>query len=123
MRHAITSHNAYIVGIAHHSSVRVRKHGDSTKYTATVLHEGHECDLAMLVVDDDIFWEGLEALEFGSVPELQDEVVCVGYPTGGDNISVTQGIVSRVAFGKYSHGDENLLVIQIDAAINSGNSG
>ena len=28
--------------------------------TAQVLHEGHECDLAMLVVDDDNFWEGLE---------------------------------------------------------------
>lgn len=110
-------------GVEFHSSVRVRKHGDSTKYTAQVLHIGHECDLALLTVDDPAFWEGLEALRFGSVPNLQDEVICVGYPTGGDNISVTQGIVSRVAVAKYSHADESLLVIQIDAAINAGNSG
>ncbi len=30
----------------------------------------------------------------------QDEVTVVGYPEGGDNISVTQGIVSRVAVCK-----------------------
>lgn len=110
-------------GVAFHSTVRVRKHGDSTKYIARVVHAGHECDLAMLSVDSEEFWSGLEPLSFGPVPQLQDAVICVGYPTGGDAISVTQGIVSRLAVAKYSHGDENLLIIQIDAAINAGNSG
>jgi hypothetical protein len=77
----------------------------------------------MLSVEDEDFWSGLEPLSFGPVPQLQDAVICVGYPTGGDAISVTQGIVSRLAVAKYSHGDENLLIIQIDAAINAGNSG
>jgi len=44
-------------------------------------------------------------------------------PQGGDNVSVTKGIVSRVIVGCYSHSGESLLSIQIDAAINSGNSG
>ena len=47
----------------------------------------------------------------------------VGYPTGGDNISVTRGIVSRVEPQQYAHGTTTLLAIQIDAAINPGNSG
>lgn len=42
---------------------------------------------------------------------------------GGDSISVTQGVVSRVVLRRYSHSSTELLKIQIDAAINSGNSG
>jgi len=47
----------------------------------------------------------------------------VGYPTGGDNISVSVGVVSRVEPQQYVHGATSLLAIQIDAAINPGNSG
>lgn len=42
---------------------------------------------------------------------------------GGDSISVTKGVVSRVEPKIYSHSSTMLLAIQIDAAINSGNSG
>jgi len=55
--------------------------------------------------------------------ELQDEVSVIGYPTGGDNISVTQGVVSRIEMQSYTHGANSLLSVQIDAAINPGNSG
>ena len=41
----------------------------------------HECDLALLKVEDETFWHGLPSLELGEVPELQDEVVIAGYPT------------------------------------------
>ena len=46
------------------------------------------------------------------VPELQDTVVVAGYPTGGDNISVTKGVVSRVDLRDYGHG-AFLLTIQV----------
>ncbi|KAF8402431.1 hypothetical protein HHK36_013387 [Tetracentron sinense] len=42
---------------------------------------------------------------------------------GGDNISVTKGVVSRVEPTQYVHGSTMLMAIQIDAAINPGNSG
>ena len=42
---------------------------------------------------------------------------------GGDNISVTKGVVSRVEPTQYVHGASQLMAIQIDAAINPGNSG
>lgn len=38
-------------------------------------------------------------------------------------MSVTQGVVSRIEVTAYVHGASELLGIQIDAAINSGNSG
>lgn len=109
--------------VAYQKSVRVRKHGDAKKYNAYVIHVGHECDIAMLGVADEKFWEDLCPLEFGDVPALEEDVVCVGFPTGGDNISVTRGVVSRVEIQRYAHSAVELLAIQIDAAINSGNSG
>lgn len=42
---------------------------------------------------------------------------------GGDTISVTAGVVSRIEVTSYIHGSMQLLGVQIDAAINSGNSG
>mmetsp|Transcript_924 Transcript_924/g.2898 ORF Transcript_924/g.2898 Transcript_924/m.2898 type:complete len:538 (+) Transcript_924:178-1791(+) len=109
--------------VADQAHVMIRKHGDPTKYTARVVAVGHECDLALLTTDSEEFWEGTRPLTFGGIPELQDPVAVVGYPTGGDNISVSVGVVSRVEPQQYVHGATSLLAIQIDAAINPGNSG
>ncbi|KAL8162149.1 hypothetical protein V2J09_013638 [Rumex salicifolius] len=109
--------------VEHHTQVKVKKRGSDTKYLATVLSIGTECDIAMLTVDDDEFWDGITPLEFGDLPALQDAVTVVGYPIGGDTISVTSGVVSRIEILSYVHGSTELLGLQIDAAINSGNSG
>ncbi|XP_002154609.3 uncharacterized protein LOC100210718 isoform X2 [Hydra vulgaris] len=113
--------NAHVV--AYQKSIHVRKHGDAKKYVAHVIHVAHQFDIAMVGVADEAFWEDLEALQFGDIPELEEDVVVVGFPTGGDNISVTRGVVSRVDIQRYSHSGTHLLAIQIDAAINAGNSG
>ncbi|KAF3329394.1 protease Do-like 10 [Carex littledalei] len=113
--------NAHVV--ADHTFVLVRKHGSPTKYKAEVQAIGHECDLALLSVESEEFWEGMHFLELGDIPFLQEAVAVVGYPQGGDNISVTKGVVSRVEPTQYAHGAAQLMAIQIDAAINPGNSG
>ncbi|KAI9121159.1 hypothetical protein K1719_008192 [Acacia pycnantha] len=109
--------------VEHHTQVKLKKRGSDTKYLATVLAIGTECDIAMLTVSDDEFWDGVSPLEFGDLPALQDAVTVVGYPIGGDTISVTSGVVSRIEILSYVHGSTELLGLQIDAAINSGNSG
>ncbi|KAL4633935.1 hypothetical protein ACB092_04G159700 [Castanea dentata] len=109
--------------VEHFTQVKLKKRGSDTKFLATVLAIGTECDIAMLTVDDDDFWEGVSPVEFGDLPALQDAVTVVGYPIGGDTISVTSGVVSRIEILSYVHGSTELLGLQIDAAINSGNSG
>ena len=74
-------------------------------------------------VDDVSFFQNVTPVRFGHLPSLQDSVTVVGYPIGGVAISVTQGVVSRIEVTAYSHGSSELLGLQIDAAINSGNSG
>jgi hypothetical protein len=48
--------------------------------------------------------------------------VC-GYPIGGERLSITEGIVSRIDLVSYAQANRALLAVQIDAAINAGNSG
>ncbi|KAJ1474713.1 hypothetical protein T484DRAFT_1831288, partial [Baffinella frigidus] len=39
-------------------------------------------------------------------------VVVVGFPTGGDNLCVTAGVVSRVDVHEYAHSGFSLLCVQ-----------
>jgi len=114
--------NAHVVSNA--TFITVVKEGDPTPWEARVLHVAHDCDLAILGVYDERFFEGTKPLEFGGIPALESTVSAYGYPIGGDRLSVTTGVVSRIDFQPYSHSEvDSHLAIQIDAAINPGNSG
>ena len=114
--------NAHVV--SHAERLLITMHGSARKHPARILHIAHDCDLALLELDDFSSFEGLEYLEIGNVPKLESEVRVIGYPVGGDRISVTRGVVSRIDFSTYSHSRvDQHLIVQIDAAINPGNSG
>ncbi len=114
--------NAHVVSNARF--LTVSKEGDPKPHPARVLHIAHDCDLALLAVDEPAFFKGTAALDFGGIPAIESVVSVYGYPIGGNRLSVTQGIVSRIDFQAYSHsGMDSHLTIQIDAAINPGNSG
>jgi S1-C subfamily serine protease len=110
--------------VADQSFILVRRQGDPKKYQARALAFGHDCDLALLTIDDPAFFVGITPIELAeALPALQDPVMVLGYPLGGDNISITKGVVSRVEPTAYTHSGRTLLAVQIDAAINPGNSG
>ncbi len=114
--------NAHVVSNA--TYIQVGKEDDPKQYEAEVLFIGHECDLALIKVKDDGFAEDTASLELGGIPELQSTVNTYGYPEGGERISITEGVVSRIEIGTYTHSNKlKLLTIQTDAALNSGNSG
>jgi S1-C subfamily serine protease len=113
--------NAHVVSNA--TFIMVRKQGDPKKYVAKLAASGHQCDLALLKVEDPDFFKDMKPLEIGELPKLQDKVAVLGYPVGGDNISITEGVVSRIEPILYTHSGRFLLSVQIDAAINPGNSG
>lgn len=103
--------------------VEVRRYGKARKFSAEVEAIGHECDLALLRVDEPGFFDGTTPIPLGSLPHLSDRVSVCGYPIGGERLSITQGIVSRIDLVQYAQSQRRLLAVQIDAAINSGNSG
>ena len=86
--------------------------------------EGDDCDLAVLRVDDPAFLAGLRPLPLGDLPSIGERVLTYGFPLGGQDVSSTAGIVSRIESRGYVHsGADSHLVVQTDAAINPGNSG
>jgi S1-C subfamily serine protease len=113
--------NAHVVLYA--SQVQVQANGSGNMLSATVESIAPSIDLAVLKLDDNSFFDTHPPLEWQpSPPEIQDPVMVYGYPVGGDNLSITKGIVSRVEFANYNYPVGGLRV-QIDAAINPGNSG
>jgi len=113
--------NAHVV--SDHTFLQVRKYGDTERYQAQVIAVSHLTDLALLEVEDPAFFEGEPALLFGELPETQQEVLVYGFPMGGDMLSITKGIISRIEHQPYVHSSSSFLAGQIDAAINPGNSG
>lgn len=109
------------------SVVQVQRRGEDEKHEAVIEAVGNECDLALLRVDslfppsdeseDD---GGKFALQLGPLPSLQDEVEVLGYPSGGESLCVTKGVVSRIETQEYAQAGARLLAMQIDAAINPG---
>ena len=114
--------NAHNVGNCRY--VELRKENVARRFPARIVFVGHDCDLAILTVDDKSFFEGTEELELAGIPKVKSTVSTYGFPIGGDRISVTEGVVSRIEADTYAHSAaDSHLVIQTDAAINPGNSG
>ncbi len=114
--------NAHVV--ANSRYVTVERDGDPNKYPATVQFIANDCDLALITVSAPDFFKDMIPLKFGGIPALESTVSAYGYPIGGERMSVTTGIVSRVDFQLYTHSSvDQHLAIQISAQINPGNSG
>src|SRR5205809_931679 len=114
--------NAHVVSNSRY--LTVERDGDPNKYPAKVLFVAHDCDLALITVDSPAFFKNMLPLKFGGIPELESTVSAYGYPIGGERMSVTTGIVSRIDFQLYTHSSiDQHLAIQISAQINPGNSG
>ncbi len=113
--------NAHVVSNA--TFIEVKKNGDPRRFVAQVLAVSHDSDLALLQVENESFFKDTKPLTFGPLPKLLDEVVVYGYPEGGSGLSVTRGVTSRIEVTQYAHSRLMLLGVQIDAAINAGNSG
>ena len=113
--------NAHVV--ANETFIEVKRHGQTQRYEAKLEFISHQADLAILKVKDESFFEGTKSLEFGTLPEIRQEITVYGFPMGGNSLSVSTGIVSRIEHNRYAHSREIFLAIQIDAAVNPGNSG
>src|SRR5260370_30527 len=114
--------NAHVVSNSRY--LTVERDGDPNKYPAKVCFVGNDCDLALMPVDSPNFYKNMVPLKFGGIPELESTVSAYGYPIGGERMSVTTGIVSRIDFQLYTHSSSDQhLAIQISAQINPGNSG
>jgi len=113
--------NAHVV--ANNTFIEVQRYGERKLYLAKVISVSHQADMALLEVDDKRFFEGTTPLKLGLLPSIEQKIVVYGFPMGGKTLSATTGIVSRIEHHRYAHSGESFLAIQVDAAVNPGNSG
>ncbi|MES1908048.1 MAG: hypothetical protein MHM6MM_001057 [Cercozoa sp. M6MM] len=101
----------------------------------------HEVDLALLervpqselnpndfeVDDIAAVWDDLSSLDLydrnKGLPVRSEQVSVIGFPMGGTSLCLTRGVVSRVEMTQTAHSGNSSLAVQVDAAINFGNSG
>ena len=68
--------NAHVV--SNSRFLTVEKENDPKKYIATVEHIAHDCDLALLKVQDPAFFKDTQPLALGGIPELESTVAVFG---------------------------------------------
>lgn len=113
--------NAHVVMHASQVFVQMRRGGD--QLNAKVKAIGPGIDLAIVELADPEQLKDVPAIPLADeLPQLKSHVSVYGYPAGGDDLSVTDGIVSRIEFTNYNFGAGGVRV-QVDAALNPGNSG
>lgn len=109
--------------VANQAFLEVQRYGQRKRYIAKVHAVSHQADLALLKVEEGAFLKGVIPLTFGNLPKVEQKIVVYGYPMGGSTLSATIGVVSRVEHHVYAHSGESFLAVQVDAAVNPGNSG
>jgi hypothetical protein len=120
------SHPQVIITNSHlvDESVLIEVTCDHTAYTATVIAFVNELDIAVLSVEDPKFWSQVSLFDVYDmyVPSANDRIQVFGYPDGGYVASITDGVVSRLTIKSVNYSVPQVL-IQVDAAVNRGNSG
>jgi S1-C subfamily serine protease len=112
--------------VANATFVQIQEAAAPDKLVARRVAVCHDCDLALLTLQEPTapdLADGFAPAEIGELPDLRDHVSVVGFPVGGEEISVTEGVVSRIEVTRYTHSQRQLLAVTVDAAINEGNSG
>lgn len=113
--------NAHVV--RNGAQIYVQPFQSSDMLEAHVVGFSPRIDLAVIELEDETFFADRPGMPISEVlPKVRETINVYGYPTGGDELSVTEGIVSRIEFAPY-YFDGRGLRLQVDAPLNPGNSG
>ena len=112
--------------VANATFIQVQLANSPEKHVGRVVSVLHEVDLALVEVLTGL--EGVDPVPIPKkkevrLPKLREKVYVLGFPVGGNDLSITEGVVSRIEVQSYSHSHARALAVTVDAAINSGNSG
>lgn len=102
------------------NKVTVYLYNDETPYEAKIIGTDEQTDLAVIKIEK----TGLPAAEIGNSDDVKvgEFSMAIGNPLGMES-SVTGGIISAVNREVTDSDGKKFILIQTDAAINSGNSG
>ena len=112
--------NFHVIKFSKDTSIQLN--GESERLSATVTAQAPGLDLAIITLEKNLPEEIVPVDIAESIPDSGAKVQVFGYPKGGQSLSVTEGVLSRVEYVGYRARQLGLR-LQVDAPINSGNSG
>lgn len=115
-----TSSSESYYEVSEATKVTVTLFNDATEYEAQIIGKDEETDLAVIKIDK----KGLAQAEFADSDNIKvgEFAMAVGNPLGMQS-SITCGVISAVNREVTDSDGKKFILIQTDAAINSGNSG
>ena len=100
--------------IAYADQIYVQPYQSTEKIFCKVISQAPGVDLALLKPDDDSIFKQFPSLALAEdLPEIKSTVNVYGYPIGGKELSVTEGIVSRIEYGKLFYESSGLMITSI----------
>ncbi|MEL6110865.1 MAG: serine protease, partial [Planctomycetota bacterium] len=114
----LTNHHV----VASTTDVSISLDGQSDRLSGTVFASSPGLDLALIELEEPLSEEIVPLQVAEATPAAGDKIQVFGYPKGGDSLSITEGVVSRLEHVRYRYNTFGLRT-QIDAPLNSGNSG
>lgn len=117
--------NAHVVEYASQIFVQPPQSADRLRAELVAIAPGIDLAVVRIRRDDErtAFHANHPALALNQdLPRVGGTVQAYGYPMGGEQLSITEGIVSRIEYADYYLNTYGLRV-QVDAALNPGNSG
>lgn len=114
--------NAHVV----HQSTEILLESEQTSLAipATLIAIDVGRDLALVETTDAEFIANHPPVAlFAGLPRDGARVTVMGFPMGGEALSTTSGVISRSEWADIGEGGENGMRVQVDAAVNFGNSG
>ncbi|MCC5824124.1 MAG: trypsin-like peptidase domain-containing protein [Phycisphaerales bacterium] len=117
--------NAHVVELSSQIFVQPPQSADRLRADLVAIARGIDLAIVRLSRESDrtAFHAAHPPLELEDrLPRIGGTVQAYGYPMGGEQLSITEGIVSRIEYAEYYFNTYGLRV-QVDAALNPGNSG
>ncbi|XP_058198641.1 protease Do-like 9 [Rhododendron vialii] len=93
------------------------------RYTATMLAVAPECDLAILTVHDDEFWNQVKPVEFGDMPSPGDKVIIDRLRKDEAYLPLVTASVLGSGMTRYSFWGTKLLAFRINVGRNGASGG
>ncbi len=117
--------NSHVVSA--HTYIEGRRNGQTQRFQLAPLWISHELDLALLApaheYEKAAFFRDAIPIPLGELAPLQSDLMLLGFADGGDTISASKGILSRLEYQSYFNSGFSFLAGQIDASGDLGNSG
>lgn len=109
--------------VANAKTIIVTKNNEDKNYFARVKFISYQADLALLEPLDKHFFKDTKSLKLSQNIKISDKIKALGYPLSSYSLVTKNGKVLNIKQYPYIYSNEELMALELNVDIKSGNSG